>query len=124
MKKLIIAFIVALIMIIGCAATPRDIPGPVDPGPPRTVYSDDQSYPQMYTPEQLARMPGAEARFNVTFLGAYTDNLGAWIFWVRDNTTGKSGAIIMLPGRVPAKFSAGEGYEMYMEACKYVGNCT
>jgi hypothetical protein len=122
MRKLIIAFVVALIMVMGCAATPRDIPGPVAS---ESAYADDQSYPQMQTNEMIARQADAEAMFNVTFLGAYTDTHDAWIFWVRDhNNNDVCETIVMLPGMAPASFTCGEGFEMYLEACASVGNCT
>jgi hypothetical protein len=121
MRKLIIAFVVALIMVMGCAATPRDIPGPVASEP---SYADDSSYPQMYTDEMITRQADAESTFNVTFLGAYTDTHDGWIFWVRDNRNGLCETVIMIPGMAPGRFTCGEGYEMYLEACQFIGNCT
>ena len=125
MKKLIIAFIVALSLIMGCAA--RDFT-PYATAPPTAPvveqYADDQSYPQMFDADMLGRRAEIESEFDVTFLGAYTDNDDAWIMWARDGKDGKCYATVLIPNERPIGFSCGEAYEMYLTACQSVGNCT
>jgi hypothetical protein len=116
MLKRLLILICAGLLTIGCAV------GTVNQ--PLQKRADDQSYPQMFTPDMESRKAQIERDEQVTFLGAYTPDGINWIMWLRDETTGKCQAMLLDVQMGVAELTCGQAYEIYRETCKKVGNCS
>jgi hypothetical protein len=109
-------------LAVGCI-TKSQIPGTVVSSSDSSVMIQlDHQYPQMYTPEMIEKMDAIEKENNVTFLGAYDDTLGGFIFWVNDNTTGKCYSNMIDETQIQ-NLSCGDGWQVYLEVCKQIKNC-
>jgi hypothetical protein len=107
MLKYILSLLLFSLFVIfsGCSSIP--------------VPTKETSYfPQMQTQAQVLT---ANQIPNVDLLGAYTDGQG-WIYFL--GYEGKCYALLTCDCHETQEISCQEGYDIYRETCKKVGNCT
>lgn len=118
-KKSLLAIALAALMLTGCGISEVT-------GPQVTTEPGWKSYPQMYDEDMLLSKEAIENTHNVKFLGVYYDLDGCFLFWVQDLSKDLCESHIICEGstNVVTLESCGAGYELYLETCKDVGNCT
>jgi hypothetical protein len=115
-KKRLLAIALAALMLTGCGVSHVT-------GPRVTTEKGAAGYPQMYDEDQLKAKGEIEAKYGVKFLGCYSDGVGCYIYWL-DGPNGCESYFICEGDEQPVTMSScGEGYELYMDTCKDMGNC-
>jgi hypothetical protein len=82
----------------------------------------DHQYPQMWTPYMLDNMDAIAKEHGITWLGCYDDTLDGFILWEYNDKTGKCLSSVVIPPDIHP-VSCDEGWELYLEVCKQIGNC-